>query len=161
LAACGGGDSGGSGGSKAPKDNSGLLYNLQDETKQAKRGGVLVGSHPGVILTFDPMKTGINIRGARRGYSQLFRVTDGILENTGGSLEGDFAQSWEVSPDKLTITAKIDPGVGLPPVAPVNGRVMDAEDVVFTWERFKKSGQLAGISSMRSMPARLFFRNRA
>jgi ABC-type transport system substrate-binding protein len=142
LAACGGGENGGSGAAKAPKDNSGLLYNLADETKQAKRGGVLVGSHPGVILTWDPMKTGINIRGARRGYSQLFRVTDGVLQNTDGSLEGDFAQSWEISPDKLTITAKVDPGVGLPPVAPVNGRVMDAEDVVFTWERFKKSGQL-------------------
>ena len=142
LAACGGGDSGGSGGGKAPKDSSGLLYNLQDESKQAKRGGVLVGSHPGVILTWNPMKTGINIRGARRGYSQLFRVTDGVLESTTGALEGDFAQSWEISPDKLTITAKIDPGVGLPPVPPVNGRIMDAEDVVFAWERFRKSGVL-------------------
>ncbi|HLF77629.1 MAG TPA: ABC transporter substrate-binding protein [Dehalococcoidia bacterium] len=141
LAACGGGDDNGGSG-KGPKDSSGLLFNLTDETKEAKRGGVLVGSHPGVILTFDPMKTGINIRGARRGYSQLFRITDGILQNTDGSVEGDFAQSWEISPDKLTITAKVDPGVGLPPVAPVNGRVMDAEDVVFTWERFKKSGQL-------------------
>lgn len=140
LAACGGGSD--AGGRKAPKDSSGLLYTLVDETKEAKRGGTLVGSHPGVILTWDPMKTGINIRGARRGYSQLFRVVDGILENTSGAIEGDFAQSWEISPDKLTITAKTDPGTGLPNVPPVNGRIMEAEDVVFTWERFKKGGQL-------------------
>ena len=140
LAACGGG--GGDGGTKGPVDSSGLLYTPVDETKNAKRGGQLVGSHPGVILTWDPMKTGINIRGARRGYSQLFRVRDGVLQNTDGVVEGDLAESWEVSPDKLTITAKLDPGAGTPPIAPLNGRVLDAEDVVFTWERLKTEGAL-------------------
>jgi ABC-type transport system substrate-binding protein len=141
LAACGGSssDESGTGGSK---DNSGLLTNVTDESKDAKRGGVLVGSHPGVILTWDPMKTGINIRGARRGYSQLFRVVDGINQNTDGSIEGDLAESWEVSPDKLTITAKLDAGAGLPNVPPVNGRAMDAEDIVFSWERMKERGVL-------------------
>jgi peptide/nickel transport system substrate-binding protein len=138
LAACGGGSDvdGGNGGEI--EDNSGLLSQSVDESKNAKRGGVLVGSHPGVILTHDPMKTGINIRGARRGYSQLFRVKDGVLKNTDGTIEGDFAASWEISPDKLTITATIDPGVGTPAIPPLNGRVMNAEDVVFSWELLKK-----------------------
>jgi peptide/nickel transport system substrate-binding protein len=140
LAACGGGDD--SGGDTGPKDLSGLLTAPADETKNAKRGGTLIGSHPGVILTWDPMETGINIRGARRGYSQIFRVTDGIQQNTTGAVEGDFAESWEVSPDRLTITAKIAAGVATPSIAPLNGRVMDAEDVVLSWERLKKSGRL-------------------
>ena len=81
LAACGGGDddSPSSSGPAGPKDTSGLLANITDETKNAKKGGTYIGSHPGVILTHDPMKTGINIRGARRGFSQLLRVADGFM----------------------------------------------------------------------------------
>ena len=138
LTACGGGGDGDS----RSGDTSGLLSTPADETRSAKRGGTLVASHPGVILTWDPMRTGINIRGARRGYSQLFRVKDGIQQNTDGSVEGDLAASWEVSPDKLTVTAKLDPGAAVPPIAPVNSRVMDAQDVVFSWERLKREGAL-------------------
>lgn len=137
LAACGGG-----GGDSGPRDLSGLLTVPVDETRNAKRGGRLIGSHPGVILTWDPMKTGINIRGARRGYSQLFRVRDGVNQNTDGVVEGDYAESWEVSPDRLTITAKIYPELGTPPIPPLNGRMMDAEDVVLSWERLKREGAL-------------------
>src|SRR5215471_7546949 len=74
LAACGGSDSdssstssGGAGGSGQPKDSSGLLTQLKEESTNVKRGGQQVGVHPGVILSWDPVfKTGINIRGARR-----------------------------------------------------------------------------------------------
>jgi ABC-type transport system substrate-binding protein len=137
LAACGGGDSGGSSG---PRDSSGLLSEVKDETASAKRGGTYVDSHPGVILTHDPMKTGIAIRVARRGYSQLFRIKPGILQPTDGSIEGDLAESWELSEDKLTLTVKLDPGAGLPPIAPVNGRQIDADDVLFSWERLQTEG---------------------
>lgn len=121
-----------------------MLHTLVDETSEVQRGGVIMGSHPSVILTWDPMLTGVNIRGARRGYSQLFRVKDGIAENTDGEIQGDLAETWEVSPDNLTIIAHLDPGAGLPPIAPVNGRVMDAEDVVFSWERLNESAVLRG-----------------
>src|SRR5581483_6046282 len=114
LAACGGSDSSssssssgsgsGSGGAGGTKDTSGRLTPLKEESSNVKRGGQLVGVHPGVILSLDPFKTGINIRGARRGFSQLFRISDGILENTKGAIEGDLAESWELSPDKLTLT---------------------------------------------------------
>src|SRR4051794_20552900 len=52
LAACGGSDSSSSssGGGGAPKDASGLLTVLKDESSVAKRGGTLIGSYPGVIL---------------------------------------------------------------------------------------------------------------
>jgi ABC-type transport system substrate-binding protein len=134
LAACGGGDNGGNG------DRSGLLSQQVDETNNARHGGTYVGSHPGVILTHDPMKTGIAIRVARRGYSQLFRISDGVLQNTDGSIQGDLAESWELAEDGLTLTVKLDPGAGLPPIAPVNGRVMDSEDVIFSWQRLQSEG---------------------
>ena len=143
LAACGGSDSGNSsdgGGSSGPKDNSGLLTQMKYDQANAKRGGQMIGVHPGVILSWDPFKTGINIRGGRRGFSQLFRIQDGVVENTKGAIEGDLAESWELSPDKLTLTIKLDGGAGLPPIAPVNGRVIDSADVLFTWERMKKQG---------------------
>src|SRR4051794_35258770 len=145
LAACGGSGSGGgsdsAGGSSGSKDSSGLLTQLKYDQSQVKRGGQMIGVHPGVILSWDPFKTGINIRGARRGFSQLFRIQDGVVENTRGAIEGDLAESWELSPDKLTLTVKLDGGAGLPPIAPVNGRVIDSADVLFTWERMKKQGQ--------------------
>jgi ABC-type transport system substrate-binding protein len=136
LAACGGGDDG----PELPEDKSGLLYQLKDETKDVKRGGVYIDSHPGVILTHDPMKTGINIRGARRGFSQLFRISDGVLTGTDGSTEGDLAESWELSPDKLTLTIKLEQNAGFSSVAPVNGRLADADDVVFSWDRLQREG---------------------
>jgi ABC-type transport system substrate-binding protein len=137
LAACGD-DNGGDGG--GPKDTSGLLTEIPDETKSAKKGGIYIDSHPGVILTHDPMKTGINIRGARRGFSQLFRVAPGHNTGPNGTIEGDLAESWELSPDKLTLTAKLEPNAGFAPVAPVNGRLADAQDVVFSWQRLQKEG---------------------
>jgi ABC-type transport system substrate-binding protein len=142
LAACGGGDedSPTSTGPAGPRDTSGLLANITDETKNAKRGGTYIGSHPGVILTHDPMKTGINIRGARRGFSQLLRVADGFMAGPDGTIEGDLAQSYELSPDKLTLTLKLDPNAGFAPVAPVNGRIADAEDVIFSWNRLQSEG---------------------
>src|SRR4051794_22322206 len=98
LAACGGSDSsssGNGGGSSGPRDNSGLLTEMKYDQASVKRGGQMIGVHPGVIGTWDPFKTGINIRGARRGFSQLFRIQDGVVENTKGAIEGDLAESWE------------------------------------------------------------------
>ena len=96
LAACGGGsDGGGSGGGGGVKDSSGLLYTMVDDTKGIKRGGQSVDSHPGVLSFQDPMKTGNQIRLARRGFSQLFRIPDGHLQlTTSGGTQGDFLQSW-------------------------------------------------------------------
>src|SRR5215212_141260 len=89
LVACGGSDSGSngdSGSSSGPKDNSGLLTEMKYEQANVKRGGQMIGVHPGVILSWDPFKTGINIRGGRRGFSQLFRIVDGVVENTKGAI---------------------------------------------------------------------------
>ena len=48
------------------------------------------------------------------------------------------AESYEVSPDKLTVTMKLRQGQKWDARAPTNGRVMDMEDVMFSWNKFAK-----------------------
>ena len=74
---------------------------------------------------------------AWHAYSQLFRIKDGYMERSAGEIEGELVESWEVSPDKLTITAKLRRGVQYGPGAPVNSRYVDAQDVVYSWDRYK------------------------
>jgi ABC-type transport system substrate-binding protein len=53
------------------------------------------------------------------------------------------AQSWEISPDKLTLTMKLGNNY-FTPLEPTRGRIMDAEDVVFTTRRYASTaGNLA------------------
>ena len=48
------------------------------------------------------------------------------MEISDGTIEADMAESWEFSPDKLTLTMKIRADVGTPPnQAPLNGRKLD------------------------------------
>ena len=151
LAACGGSDGGGGSGSK---DKSSLLYKPVDETKSAKRGGTYIGLQPNGIATgIDPHAIGAYGGVVQRAYSQIFRISDGVLKNTDGAPQGDLIQSWELSPDKLTLTGKIDPGVGTPPVAPLNGRKFDAEDVLYSWERFKATGRFRSDIATEANPS--------
>ena len=141
LAACGGSESETP---SAPKDPSGLLFEPVNESAQAKRGGTYFGLQGNVYVTHDPHRIGAHSAVAQRGFSQLLRVSDGVLARTDGAPQGDMAESWEISPDKLTLTLKLDPGAATPSVAPVNGRLLDADDVLFSWERFKAIGTLRG-----------------
>ena len=45
-------------------------------------------------------------------------------------------ESYEFSPDKLTLTLKLKRGVMFAPKAPVNARELDAQDVAFSWSRY-------------------------
>src|SRR5262245_44446374 len=109
LAACGGSDSGGgNGGSGDGKDKSSLIAKSEDVTKQAKKGGILKDRTGADAPTMDvhgavaPLNTP-----ARHVYSTLVRQKMGLLNPSGTDLEGDIAESWEVSPDGLTINLKL------------------------------------------------------
>jgi ABC-type transport system substrate-binding protein len=130
LAACGGDDSGGSG------DTSGLIHSPVDETGKAKHGGVYITTQDNAFARApDPHRIGAHAALGQRVYSQLFRIKYGRLQNTTGEFAGDLAESWELSPDRLTLTVKLEKEAGFAPIAPVNGRVVDAEDLVFSWRR--------------------------
>ena len=70
-------------------------------------------------------------------YSALFYIKPGYMQPTQGEIEGDVVESYEMSPDKLTLTLKINPNAHFSPQAPVNGRSVDARDVQASWERMK------------------------
>jgi peptide/nickel transport system substrate-binding protein len=135
LAACGSEQA-----AKSNGDPSGLLSQPVDETKNVKRGGTLV--HAGRPLTsLDPIGSsaiGINFR----MYDTLWKKKGGYLESNKGDLTGSIFESWEVSPDKLQVTAKVTTKAHFVPDAPINGRTVDAHDVAYTWERYKKVGAL-------------------
>lgn len=138
LAACGGSDSGGKGGGKV--DNS-LLTKPSDTTKQAKRGGVMKRHHGSDPAGLDPHGGGATVATFYEiAYARLFNYKPGLLEPSKDEIEGAHAESWEFSPDRLTLTAKLRQGTKFHNIAPVNGRVVDADDVLFSWKRFSTQG---------------------
>jgi ABC-type transport system substrate-binding protein len=78
-------------------------------------------------------------------YSTLLVAKPGHAEAPTGELQGQLAQSWEVSPDGLTITMKMRPGVKWHNRQPVNGREMDMDDVMFSFDHYKELGPLASL----------------
>ena len=121
---------------------SGLLSKREDTTAQAKPGGTLIMDNPLDPPHFDPHLLTLPAAAAvSLIYNKLLGVKPGSLQISDGTIEGDLAQSWEFSPDKLTLTMKIRTDAGTPPnQAPVNGRKLDADDVVFSWDRWAKTG---------------------
>jgi ABC-type transport system substrate-binding protein len=157
LAACGGDDddgeaagtsanggtsgstpaAGGSSGGSGSTTNS-LLTEPVNETANAKRGGVLKSRNSFEPSTLDPQQFPNNFH-ANATYSNLFRIEDGVLSYSTGNIVGDLVESWELSGDKLTITAKLNTNAHFAPVAPIDGRVVDASDVVASWQRHEES----------------------
>lgn len=132
LAACG--DSNGGGQTPGP------VTQAQDTSKEAKRGGTFLVSRAGEAFTFDPH---VGLAGAIGSlpFSRLIKVKPGYLKAEGWNFEGDIFESWEFSPDQLTLTGKVRPDFRWHNIAPVNGRQIDAEDVVFSMQRYESIGQ--------------------
>ena len=73
-------------------------------------------------------------------YSHLVKLTLGDRNSPpDGTVEGDFAESFEYSPDGLKVTFRIREGMKWDERAPTNGRLANAEDVVFAYNRWKAS----------------------
>ena len=73
-------------------------------------------------------------------YSRLLRLRSGQgLDQPNLLLECDLCQSWELT-DDLAYEFKLRPGVLWQNVAPVNGRALTAQDIVFSFERLKTPG---------------------
>jgi peptide/nickel transport system substrate-binding protein len=135
LLGCGGGD-GDSGG-----DSSGLVYKPVSSTKQAKPGGTLKHFDTRDAITFDATgdsSANASSQAAAPFYPRLLRRNFvAYPEEADGSASGEIAQSWEVSPDKLQITLKVRPNMYWDSRAPTNRRAIDAQDIVFAWNKFR------------------------
>jgi peptide/nickel transport system substrate-binding protein len=136
IAACGGdNDSAGDSG-----DSSGLVATPQDTTKQAKKGGVLPypSREPNSL---DPSLAIVALEDTQRNvYSRLLYEKPGHLQPGQFEYDGELAESWEWSGDRLQMTLKLRPDVKFHNKQPVNGRTLDVNDVLFSWERFARVG---------------------
>lgn len=138
LAACGGGsDSGGNGANTAS-----LAIKPVDTQKDGKPGGNWVflpaAGIPSDPPSLDPLTTtlfGTDFHG-HFIYSRAVKYKPGSIDSAqSGDVEGDAFSSWELSPDKLTLTFKLRDGMKFEPQAPVNGRAMTVDDVKWSWDR--------------------------
>ncbi len=136
LAACGGGSKS-TNSSGANKDSSSLLTQPVDTLKTAKRGGVLKDRTYSDTPSFEPSAANSPWNSAApHVYSSLVQTKPGHLKPSESEIAPDLVESWETSPDGLQITMKLRQGVKWQNMAPINGRALDVDDVVFTWNRF-------------------------
>ena len=143
LAACGGSSGEGTGSASNTAKDSGLVSSLKDSLKEAKHGGVLKdfsNSEPAHLDAMQPLAS-LNFQ-ARNVYGTLLREKPGYLKPSESVVGGDLAESWEFSPDHLQITMKLRPGVKWHNKPPVNARLVDKDDVLFTWKRYLAQGAL-------------------
>ena len=136
LAACGGGQDRGS------ESASGLIAKPQDTSKEAVRGGTMKTYARAFITHYDVHNTQTAGQGIPDLAYSRFVVTDpGYLGPVDYfKVKPDMGESWELSPDGLTLTMKLRQGAGWAPLAPVNGRPVDIEDIAYTWKRWAERG---------------------
>lgn len=158
LAACGGGSSN-SGGSKeaadtGPKDSSGLLAQRVDTSSSAVKGDVLKSLTNADVTSLDPLTSQSFTTQIVAGYvySRLLKVVPGFKGPSKRDVEGDLAESWEVSPDKLTITLKLRKNVKWDAQAPTSSRPVSADDVVWSWNKFSTASPFGPELSYKANP---------
>lgn len=149
LAACGGSSDKGGSAKPATKDASGLLTEPADTTKSAVRGGILKRVNNANPPNLDPLQQTGAVALYETVVGRLVGFKPGLLTSQSESdVAGDLCDSWEFSPDRLTITLKMRPGVKWHNIAPVNGRNVNVDDVLFTWKRFVAVGaQRSGLAN--------------
>jgi peptide/nickel transport system substrate-binding protein len=133
LVGCGSG-----GGSGSGSNGAAAVSGLKDTTAQAKPGGTWAGFLASDIPTMDPMRTSSTLVWTLVGsvYSRLFKETPTVLKAYDGAVEGDLIESWE-TPDPKTVTLKIRQNAVWEDGPVLNKRPLDAQDVVFSWQRFE------------------------
>lgn len=144
LAACGGdqeddgtGNGATGGGQGAQGSNGDLLTKPVDTLSEAKRGGIMKDRTHGDVTTFDPFTPNNTLNSiAGMTNSSLVRFRPGLMKPTENEIDPDFAESWEFSADGLELVMKVRQGAKFHNKRPVDGREVDMDDVLFSWERF-------------------------
>jgi peptide/nickel transport system substrate-binding protein/oligopeptide transport system substrate-binding protein len=95
--------------------------------QEAQPGGEIVVTYKDDVATLDPA-----IGYDWQNWSMIKSLFDGLMDYEPGTstLRPDLAESYEISPDGMTFTFKLRPGVKFH-----NGREMTAEDIKYSIER--------------------------
>jgi peptide/nickel transport system substrate-binding protein len=124
-----------------------------------KRGGTLKLAYGTTARNLDPHGNGglgaWGTNGPYICYSQLLVYKWGADVKPPSYVPyGDLAESW-TQPDDLTYVFKLRPGAKWHNIAPVNGRELVAEDIVYSYQRIRDqkvyAGFLAGIAKTEAV----------
>ena len=115
----------------------------ESDGNQPTRGGRLVLAamadypHRDVHQTYQETLTTL---GPGLAYSRLLRLNTGLeVEQPSLTLECDLCESWELAPD-MSYVFKLRPDVYWHNLAPLEGRQLVADDLVFSYERMRLPG---------------------
>ena len=134
-----GGTSGASGATGSTGGNE-LLSTPVKSTDRAVAGGTLRDFQNADMLHFDILGASnnpvINFS-AVFAYPRLLKFQSAEFpEVPDGSSVGEVATEWEMSGDRLSLTFKLREGMKWDARSPTNGRTIDAEDVLFSWNKY-------------------------
>ena len=117
-------------------------------TTQARPGGILKTALPFDAPSLDPLSSGSSLTHsliAAYTYPRLLKFTAALYpDNANGNIEGDLAETFELSPDRLTLTLRLRAGLRWENRPPTNARVIDSADVLASWRRFVVQSPLRG-----------------
>ncbi len=118
-------------------------YNFPEPNKAPVPGGIMKVAATWNFQSIDPIDSaaGGTVTIPNMTYNRLI----GFKRGPGADvfqpeIEPELAASWERSPDGLTFTFAIQPGVAWHNIAPLNGRAFTAEDARFALHRYANEG---------------------
>ncbi len=118
-------------------------YNFPEPNKTPVPGGVMKVAATWNFQSIDPIDSaaGGTVTIPNMVYNRMLGFRRGPAADVfQPEIVPELAESWERSPDGLTFTFQITPGVTWQNVAPLNGRPFTAEDAAFTLERYQTDG---------------------
>ena len=118
-------------------------YNFPEPNKTPVPGGVMKVAATWNFQSIDPIDSaaGGTVTIPNMVYNRLIGFTRGPAADVFvAEIVPELAASWERSPDGLTFTFDITPGVTWQNVAPLNGRPFVAEDARYALERYSTDG---------------------
>jgi ABC-type transport system substrate-binding protein len=119
-----------------------VLAGPEDTTNIAKQGGTLKSVAIADVPSFDPHSSQspiVHTQVAAYTYPRLLKfATARAPDRPIGNVDGDLAETFETTPDRLQVTFRLRQGLKWDSRPPVNGRTIEATDVVASWGRFTK-----------------------
>ena len=113
------------------------------EVGEPRQGGHLVLASMAEVPHLDVHRSGqetLATLGPGLAYSRLLRLSAGPeVQQPSLTLECDLCESWELASD-MSYSFRLRPDVYWHDTAPVNGRQMVADDLVFSYERMRTAG---------------------
>ena len=131
---------GGATGATGATGSGELVSDPVNSTSRAVPGGTLRDFQNADMLHFDILGASnnpvINFS-AVFAYPRLLKFESAEYpEVPDGASVGEVATEWEMAPDRLSLTFKLREGMKWDARPPTNGRTIDAEDVVFSWNKY-------------------------